>query len=221
MIILICELRALSALGRIEEIERLVDQSLNVNLKSALFLDPTYHHARVLNEVSPVLRVHGFRQGSLRIADRAVRWMQERPDEEKTRKDYRDILGQAYYRSEKWPESQVIYEGLSKEDPENPSYLRMLGALAARRGDREEALRISKQLEDIKKPYLYGLDQLVSLPAYHRACIASLLGEKEAAVRLLREAVSQGMYYSYLYLDMDLEPLRDYPPFKELIKPKG
>jgi tetratricopeptide (TPR) repeat protein len=215
MIILICELRALSALGRIEEIERLVDQSLNVNLKSALFTDPTYHHARVLNEVSPVLRVHGFRQGSLRIADRAVRWMQERPNEEKTRKDYREILGQTYYLSEKWPESQVIYEGLSKEDPENPSYLRMLGALAARRGDREEALRISKQLEDIKKPYLYGY------PAYHRACIASLLGEKEAAMRLLREAVSQGRYYGYLYLDMDLEPLRDYPPFKELIRPKG
>ncbi len=90
-IILICELRALSALGRIEEIERLVDQSLNVNLKSALFPDPTYNHARVLNEVSPELRVHGFRQESLRIADRAVRWMHERPAEEKTRKDYRDV----------------------------------------------------------------------------------------------------------------------------------
>ena len=75
---------------------------------------------------------------------------------------------------------------------------------------------ISKQFEDIKKPYLYGL------PAYHRACIASLLGEKEAAVRLLREAVSlQGRYYGYLYLEMDLVPLRDYPPFKELIRPKG
>ena len=62
-IILICELRALSALGRIEEIERLVDQSLNVNLKSALFPDPTYNHARVLNEVNPELRVHRLQAG--------------------------------------------------------------------------------------------------------------------------------------------------------------
>ena len=223
MIILICELRALSTLGRIEEIERLLDQSLNVNLKSPWFPDPTYNHARVLNEVSPALRVHGFRQGSLRIADRAVRWMQERPDEEKTRKDYRDILGQTYYCSEKWPESRVIYEGLSKEDPENPSYLRMLGALAARRGDREEALRISKKLDEIKRPFLWGST------SYYRACIASLLGEKETAVRLLREAISQGASPDRLHIisetrayeDMDLEPLRDYPPFKELIRPKG
>jgi hypothetical protein len=91
----------------------------------------------------------------------------------------------------------------------------MCGVLAAKRGNREEALMISKRLEEIKRPYLFGRTTL------HRACIASLLGEKEAAVRLLQEAVSQGREYRYLYEDMDLDPLRDYPPFKELIKPKG
>jgi len=55
-----------------------------------------------------------------------------------------------------------------------------------------------------------------------QARIASLLGEKERAVGLLREAFSQGLTYGvYLHREIDLEPLWDYPPFKELLRPKG
>lgn len=91
--------------------------------------------------------------------------------------------------------------------------------MAAIRGDREVAFGISKQLEEIKKPYLWGRHM------YWRAIIAAWLGEKETAVRLLQEAIGQGLQESTdnadLNKDMDLEPLRDYPPFQELIKPKG
>ncbi len=203
------EVRALAALGRIEEIDRLIDQSLNMKY------DKIYTPGWLMNNAGQELRVHGFPKGSLQMFDRAVRWLQARPDEEKATKICREQLARAYYGVGRWPEAQSLYEGLSKEEPDNLLYLRMCGALAARRGDREEALRISKRLEEIKRPYLWGS------PAYHRACIASLLGEKEAAVGLLQEAVSQMRHYPYLYEDMDLNPLRDYPPFKELIKPKG
>jgi hypothetical protein len=57
---------------------------------------------------------------------------------------------------------------------------------------------------------------------YWRACIAAHLGDKQKAVKLLKEAFNQGQNYGvYLHNDMELEPLRDYPPFQELIKPKG
>jgi lipopolysaccharide biosynthesis regulator YciM len=36
-----------------------------------------------------------------------------------------------------------LYEELAEEDPENTDYLAALGRLAARRGDRDQALRIS------------------------------------------------------------------------------
>ncbi len=203
------EVRALAALGRIEEIDGLIDQSLNMKY------DKIYNPGWLMNKAGQELRVHGFPKGSLQLFDRAVRWLQARPDEEKATKICREQLAYAYYGVGRWPEARILAEGLLKEDPENVNYLRMCGALAARGADREEALRISKRLEEIKRPYLWGR------PAYHRACIASLLGEKEAAVRLLQEAVSQGREYRYLYEDMDLDPLRDYPPFKELIRPKG
>jgi hypothetical protein len=31
----------------------------------------------------------------------------------------------------------------------------------------------------------------------------------------------EGIYYTKPYTDVDLDALRDYPPFQELIKPKG
>jgi|GEM_PF-280982 len=52
-----------------------------------------------------------------------------------------------------------------------------------------------------------------------RYCIASKLGDKELAFKLMREAiVDRGYWYGYDYLfeDDDLKPLRDSPEFKSL-----
>jgi hypothetical protein len=56
------------------------------------------------------------------------------------------------------------------------------------------------------------------------------LGDKERAVALLRDAIAQGSGteddldaygYGFIYAhSMDMESLRGYPPFEELIKPK-
>jgi hypothetical protein len=77
-------------------------------------------------------------------------------------------------------------------------------------------MRISEELAKLERPLYLG-DRL-----YWQACIASLLGEKERAVALLKEAFSQGLEYSVnIHRDIALEPLWDYPPFKELLRPKG
>ena len=68
------------------------------------------------------------------------------------------------------------------------------------------------------RPYLFGKDR------YWRARIAAVSGKKELAVQLYRDCISQGInlweYGIPIYESMDLESLRDYPPFQELIKPK-
>ncbi len=54
--------------------------------------------------------------------------------------------------------------------------------------------------------------------------IAVALGDRERAVTLLgkQAAVSRGEgIYPTLHTDFHLEPLWDYPPFQELIRPKG
>ena len=72
--------------------------------------------------------------------------------------------------------------------------------------------------ETYSSPIVLNKDNVL----YCRASIAAVLGEKERAVELLKEAFAKGLTYgSYILADMDLENLRDYEPFKELMRPKG
>ncbi len=91
-----------------------------------------------------------------------------------------------------------------------------LGTLAARQGNRAEAERISAMLEALERPYLFGEH------TYWRARIAALLGEREEAFALLRAAYAQGYkWWLPMHNEPDLESLRDYSPFRELLRPKG
>jgi predicted Zn-dependent protease len=169
----------------------------------------------VMVEAGRELKLHGFRNESLELAGRAIKWLEARPSEGKKTKGYRNELANASYIAEKCEDARTLYNGLLKDDPENLDYLAYCGSLAARRGDREEARRVSKQLEEMTNPYLFGKN------TYGRARVASLLGEKEDAVRLLQEAISQGFYFDRLFTELDLQPLYDFLPFRELMKPKG
>jgi hypothetical protein len=88
---------------------------------------------------------------------------------------------------------------------------------AARTGNHEEARRIFDEL-----PGGPGDPRSASDRTAWRAAIAAHLGEKDRAVDLFSEAFSQGMSYSvYIHAVIGFEPLWDYPPFQELIEPKG
>ena len=203
------EVLALAALGRIDEINKLIDESFT--MPPQMGLNPGW----IMIYSGQILKINGFKDKSHQVLDRALQWLENRPKEEKETKSHREELAYALYLSERWEEARTIYEDLLKEEPENINHIGYLGAMAARRGDREEALRISTQLEEVKRPYLYGNH------TYWRARIAALLGDKENAVRLLRESIAQGQTYWGIITDIALGPLWDYKPFKELIKPKG
>ena len=60
------------------------------------------------------------------------------------------------------------------------------------------------------------------LATYARARIAALLGRRQRAVDLLRDALAQGYPFGVgLHNDPDFEPLRDYGPFLALVRPLG
>jgi hypothetical protein len=81
-------------------------------------------------------------------------------------------------------------------------------------GNREEAEHFIEELKNIDRPYLFGND------IYWQACITAIVNEKEQAMELLRQSIAKGIPYTRLYTDMDLEPLWDYSPFIEMLKPK-
>ncbi len=204
------EVRALAALGRVAEVEERLQQSLDYPPQ------PDWAAGGVMLNASAELRAHGHRDASLRAAERAVAWYRSRPAEQAAGRLPRFLLGNAHYLAEQWDDAQEVFEGLAEEFPGDPNYPGYLAVLAARRGDREEALRLSSGLAQLAHRFDFGREP------YWQACVASLLGEPERAMVLLREAYAAGRTVTLaLHRDVDLEPLWDYPAFREFVRPKG
>ncbi|MDH5704932.1 MAG: protein kinase [Candidatus Aminicenantes bacterium] len=199
--------RALAALGRIQEVLKGIDDI-------AATAPQTELPGPIMLVAAQELRAHGYLNEAKEIAGRAVAWYQGRTPEQEASEKQRSDLALALYVNEQWENAQKMFQDLKGEFPENIEYKGFLGRLAARLGDRKAALKISEELSGVDRPFLFGFH------TYSRACIASLLGEQEQAVELLREAFSQGRPYGvYLHRDLDLEPLREFPQFQQLLWP--
>jgi tetratricopeptide (TPR) repeat protein len=216
------EIRALAALGRVEEVGRRLDESGTIPTHPA---DRTTA-ADVMVEAARELRAHGHPAAARAAVERAIRWYAARLAAEQPSEATRAALARTLYVAGRWDEARAHFAALARDEPDNVDYAGHLGALAARRGDRQDAERIAAQLEATTTPYLRGRH------TRWRAAIAALLGEREQAVALVREAHAQG--YSYydispvlndispvLHVDIDLESLRSYRPFQELLRPQG
>jgi serine/threonine protein kinase/tetratricopeptide (TPR) repeat protein len=203
------EARALAAPGKINELKKIIEECLSMESTGGTPGD-------VMLEAAEELYAHGRRDASREIYARTIEWYGSRPEDEKKTENYRISLAIALYFGGQWEEARKIFETLTADHPDNVDYQGYLGTLAARRGDREETTKISEELGKIDRRFLFGRH------TYWRACIAALLNEKERAVSLLRESFNQGRDYGVnLHRDINLEPLWDYPPFLELLRPKG
>jgi serine/threonine protein kinase/tetratricopeptide (TPR) repeat protein len=198
---------ALAAMGRFEELDEVVDECFTIPARVGTAGSNLGFTAREL-------RAHGYRDRSVELAARVVAWCRNRPDQDS--RTARSTLAHALVVAERWEEARNVFEGLARDFPDRLSNWRRVAVLAVRTGDHATAERISEELRSLDRPYLHGEH------TFGRACIAAHLGERERAVELLRAAFSQGFRFSSgLHCSMDLEPLWDYPPFQELIAPKG
>jgi tetratricopeptide (TPR) repeat protein len=205
--------RVYAALGWLDEIHSAVDEFMT--LPRHWLRRPGYDMEYAVID----LRARGYREDAARIADRAVAFYLDRPADEARMTAHRWQLADCLYVAERWEGARALYEELTAELPEELWFRGRLGTLAARRGDREEALRMLDELRRLDRPYQYG--------THIRWCasIAAQLGDREQAVEFLREVLGQGgnHHYSGLYLHpcIDLEPLYGYEPYEELRRPKG
>src|SRR5256885_1645308 len=102
------------------------------------------------------------------------------------------------------------------------NYLGALGSIAARQGRRADAARYEQLLTDARhRPALR------SEAAFQQATIASWLGDREGAVRLLEEARSHARHGGSsaatwnVHRWPDFAGLRAYAPFQRFLKPRG
>jgi tetratricopeptide (TPR) repeat protein len=190
------------ALGQIREVDKVIDDSFQLAGSAP---------GSVMIAAATALRAHGYSDDAHKVLRRALKWYKSR-----TSGDHRYSIARVLYLDEQWAEAQRYFEQLYKENPDNQDYQGYCGVMAARLGDREKAGVILEQLYNKDESYLFGSH------LYWCGCIAAVLGEQQRAVNLLREALGQGYSYGiYVLLDMDFESLRNFPPYIELMRPKG
>jgi len=204
------EIRALAALGRIEELNRLLDESLHLRWV------PGLTPGLIMVQAAEEFEVHGFPEEADEVLSRFPRWYDSLDPEQRMRPDVRVQLGRAHYLAGRLDAARAVFSEIRSAAPENPIPLRYLGTIAARAGDRETALARSRELADLDGDYLFGQQTL------GRAAIAARLGENQEALALLRRSVSEGvMFGTRLHADPDLVLLRDYGPYQEFMRPEG
>jgi hypothetical protein len=99
--------------------------------------------------------------------------------------------------------------------PDDLNYLGLSGLAAARTGHRDRAAAVADRLRRTNRPYLFGLH------TQYRALIAAVLGDRPYAVTLLRQSLAEGRPFDlWLHRHIDLENLRGFPPFEQLLQPR-
>jgi len=217
------ELRALAALGRVSDVNRLLDQV------RALPPAPLRIPSAIMWEAALELRAHGHADAGRAVVRRALAWLRSQPPAAQASEDGRLELALTLWAADMATEARPIAQQLARERPDNALYEGLTGVLAAQVGDRSAAERADRVLADSSSPYHPGLR------TYWRAAIAARLGQRPAAYDLLARAVSQGYSPLFRYqgeqwnrhfdlaleADPDFELLHDYPPFQDLLRPKG
>jgi len=215
------ELIALAGLGRDPDVRARIAEV------AAVPPHPLRKPSTVMREAALELRAHGYPDAGRQVLEHTVAWLRSRPAEEQATEFWRSEQALTLAAAEQWDAARDVAERLVREHPNNVHYVGLLGVLAAQRGDRSEASHLDSALAGMKpRPYVH-------LAAYWRACIAARLGARDRAVALLEAARAQGLPYhevslgmypngvESLHTEVSFEPLRDYPPFRELLRPKG
>lgn len=200
------EARALAALGRRSDVWRRLDQVVDLRP------DSLATHGDVMREIGTELRAHGDGAAGDTAFTRALRWYADRPLGEQA--SMRAKVAMTLYVAGHWDEASQLFERLAREEPHDIEYRGFLGVLAARSGDRTEALAVERSLGELRAPSLLGRH------TYWRSRIAALVGEPERAVKLLRESLQQGREYFPIHLEADFETLRALQSFQELMRVK-
>jgi tetratricopeptide (TPR) repeat protein len=204
------EAYALIGLGRLDEVNALVDEIVALP-------EEGLRRGYYLRRIAVYLRRHGHVEAARVTVNRAIQWYEALPPDTRSSAAWRyPHYAPALYVADRCDEAYEVAQEWSEEFPESPER-GFVGMVAACRGDRDEALEISQWLEALDRPYLRGVNTM------WRSTIAAALGDRENAVTFWRQARLEG-HVPLLAGDarwVVFESLRDYPPFQELIRPKG
>lgn len=208
--------RALVALGRIEEATEHVQEALLSSERN--FMSGEMHSATARE-----MRAHGHPEAAAYQLQLAIDWFRSPAAEEWIRGHDRPeigrrhllgLLGMTLYEAGRYDEAYVHLEAISREYP--GQFDHFLGLVAARRANRQEAERVIELLESRKDDALTAGEV-----AIHQARITTLLGDRTRTLGYLREAIRRGYSVDLLHTMPEFDPLRGDAAFRALIRVRG
>ncbi len=198
------EIQALAAMGRLEELRPLL-----ADLESAEPDDYTFP-GMMMSFVAMDLARFGYLREAKDVANRTIDWCRDRePDGQSL------IVAPLLMLTDRPQEVVDLLGPQVREDPDDIELRGTLGMALALAGDEPGARAEARWLEELDPTDLYGRN------TYWRASIAAYLNEPEEAVRLLRQALDEGVSFEVFTTGIEFMPLWGYEPFDQLMAPRG
>ncbi len=199
------EVSQLGALGDVAALRRLLDGPLVETPDGP-------DRGQLLLLAARTLRAFGHRKPSIRMANDAVDWWHGHTSKTPGAAD----LAQALAYAERWQEAEsVLGDGLALR-PHDLSLLGWQMVVASRRGDGTAAERIETSIASPDGMAAGGW------PTFWRAVAAGERGDGRQAAELLDQACREGWgWWSFVLDSMLLEPVRDTPQVREVLRPRG
>jgi DNA-binding SARP family transcriptional activator/TolB-like protein len=201
--------RALAALGDLHALDSLVKRVTSLPQQKARTSES------VMYTLAIELRAHDHPREAANVFRRTLEWLRTQPATEQQTAASRYLVARCLYETGDLAGADPMMRSLAGEHPEAAGYLAYVGTIAAARGDTAEAERVSRALEGLETPFVFGF------PSLARARIAAILGRKAAATELVRRAIREGSEVRSLHQYTDLLRLRGYEPFDALMRPTG
>jgi TolB-like protein len=157
------------------------------------------------------LRAHGYPRASAALLGRTAAARGPNGAGESGEEPCMWNLFSAHYYAGRWEEARAAYVRKASEDSGDVKTHAALAALASRGHDQPELER--------QQQWLAASGEALAVLGLAR--VAALQGRRAEAVTLLQRAIQGGLERHFLHIDPDFESLRDYPPYHELMRPKG
>lgn len=213
--LLVRDLRALAALGRVAEASALADTLLRGTT------DPNDEViTSAVNEAAMEFEAHGDSAAGAALARRLTEWHAIHPTTTPSARR-RIQQGIAWLTLGRLDSAQQAFASAARDtsrqfrtrrDDVNASGY--LAVILARRGQSARARAIADSLGTLQRKWLFGWN------TFWRAAIYSEVGDREVAVRLLSQAYQEGTRKQFWHYLLPLRSLRGYPPFEAIIKPQ-
>jgi DNA-binding SARP family transcriptional activator len=221
------EVRALSALGDVDPLERVLDAAAALPAGTpAGGRGP--RPGDLLREAGLELAAHGHGDVADPFLARSASWYEERVTDGAPESLRRD-LARSLYHAGRHDEAEAAFRALAGSGAPAVSpvgfhhrYLQghmdhgYLALLAARRGDDDEVAVLRRSLGEASGPFLFGTHW------YWLACLDAVTGDHDRAAARLRRALAEGLPHEmFLHADPHLHDLRGHARYEAMMRPRG